>query len=69
MAYAAETFRYYAGWPTKIYGTTNPTDGQRFIYMLREPIGVCGLIAAWNVPLVMRPSRLRPHSHAATLWF
>ena len=23
---AARTFRYYAGWPTKIYGETNPSD-------------------------------------------
>jgi acyl-CoA reductase-like NAD-dependent aldehyde dehydrogenase len=56
----AELFRYYAGWPTKIYGTTNPTDNHRFIYMLREPIGVCGLINAWNVPLVMAAMKIAP---------
>ena len=39
-----DVFRYYAGWPTKILGTTNPTKRSRFIYMLREPMGVCGLI-------------------------
>jgi acyl-CoA reductase-like NAD-dependent aldehyde dehydrogenase len=49
----AEIFRYYAGWPTKIHGTTNPMDASRFQYMLREPMGVCALINAWNVPLVM----------------
>ena len=49
----AEMFRYYAGWPTKIHGTTNPIDASRFQYMLREPMGVCALINAWNVPLVM----------------
>jgi acyl-CoA reductase-like NAD-dependent aldehyde dehydrogenase len=27
---AAETFRYYAGWPTKIYGETNPSDPSFF---------------------------------------
>ena len=57
---AAEIFRYYAGWPTKIHGTTNPTDSARFLYMLREPIGVCGLISAWNVPLVMAAMKIAP---------
>ena len=56
----AETFRYYAGWPTKIYGTTNPTDSARFIFMLREPMGVCALINAWNVPLTMAGTKLAP---------
>ncbi|WP_277182817.1 aldehyde dehydrogenase family protein [Caballeronia sp. BR00000012568055] len=57
---AAELFRYYAGWVTKIHGTTNPTDNSRFIYTLREPMGVCALINAWNVPLVMAASELGP---------
>jgi acyl-CoA reductase-like NAD-dependent aldehyde dehydrogenase len=47
---AAQTFRYYAGWPTKIYGKTNPTDGSSFTYTLREPLGVCGAIVPWNGP-------------------
>ncbi|MDN8007029.1 aldehyde dehydrogenase family protein [Burkholderia multivorans] len=59
-AQVAEIFRYYAGWPTKIYGTTNPTDSARFIYMLREPMGVCGLINAWNVPLAMAAMKIAP---------
>ena len=57
---AAELFRYFAGWATKIYGTTNPSDGDRFIYMLREPMGVCALINAWNVPLVMAATKIAP---------
>jgi len=50
---AANIFRYYAGWPTKMFGTTNPTDSSAFMYTVREPVGVCGQINAWNVPLVM----------------
>ena len=50
---AGEVFRYYAGWPSKIFGTTNPTDPTGFMYMLREPIGVCGQIIPWNVPVSM----------------
>lgn len=53
-------FRYYAGWATKIYGTTNASDAKRFIYMLREPMGVCALINAWNVPLVMAATKIAP---------
>ena len=25
---AGEVFRYYSGWPTKVFGETNPTDGR-----------------------------------------
>src|SRR5438477_6974552 len=60
IAHVAETFRYYAGWVSKIYGTTNPSDASRFIYMLREPMGVCALINAWNVPLGMAATKIAP---------
>jgi phenylacetaldehyde dehydrogenase len=52
-ATAGDIFRYYAGWPSKIFGTTNPTDSNGFMYTLRESLGVCGQIIAWNVPLSM----------------
>ena len=45
---AADTFRYYAGWATKIYGETNPSDPSMFNYTLREPVGVCGQIIPWK---------------------
>lgn len=57
-AMAAELFRYYAGWPSKIFGTTNPTDASGFLYTLREPMGVCGQIIPWNVPLVMAAGKI-----------
>lgn len=60
IPHIAETFRYYAGWVSKLYGTTNPSDDGRFIYMLREPIGVCALISAWNVPLGMAATKIAP---------
>jgi acyl-CoA reductase-like NAD-dependent aldehyde dehydrogenase len=38
VAAAAEHFRYYAGWVTKIAGETNPLSfPQTFNYTLREP--------------------------------
>ncbi|XAH21994.1 aldehyde dehydrogenase family protein [Xylophilus sp. GW821-FHT01B05] len=56
----AEIFRYYAGWPTKVHGSTNPMDADRFQYMLREPMGVCALINAWNMPMVMAANKIAP---------
>ena len=54
-ATSAETFRYYAGWVTKITGSTIPvsTPGKMFNYTLKEPVGVCGQIIPWNAPLNM----------------
>ncbi len=57
---AAETFRYYAGFATKIYGETNPSDPSMFNYTLREPIGVCGQIIPWNFPLLMASWKIAP---------
>jgi aldehyde dehydrogenase (NAD+) len=50
---AVRTWVYYAGWPTKILGTTNPADPGVFTYTLREPLGVVGVITPWNFPLVI----------------
>src|SRR5579864_4387865 len=57
---AAATFRYYAGWITKIYGETNPSDPAYFNFTLREPVGVCGQIIPWNFPLLMAAWKLGP---------
>src|SRR5713101_1319067 len=57
---AAATFRYYAGWVSKIYGETNPSDEAFFNYTLREPVGVCGQIIPWNFPLLMAAWKLGP---------
>ncbi len=63
VAHAAETFRYYAGWCTKLPGATfDPSvPGQRFQGLIRnEPVGVSALIAPWNGPLVMAAWKLAP---------
>src|SRR5207253_10827026 len=57
---AAATFRYYAGWVTKLYGETNPSDEAYFNFTLREPVGVCGQIIPWNFPLQMASWKLAP---------
>ena len=61
---AAEHFRYYAGWATKIEGNTIPITGARqgsfFAYTVREPVGVVGQIIPWNFPLLMAAWKLGP---------
>jgi acyl-CoA reductase-like NAD-dependent aldehyde dehydrogenase len=57
---AVRTWTYYAGWPTKITGTTNPADPGVFSYTLREPVGVVGVITPWNFPLVIASWKLAP---------
>lgn len=57
---AINHFRYYAGWATKIEGTTIPVDGNKLVYTLREPLGVVGLIVPWNFPLMMVAWKLAP---------
>lgn len=60
LAESAEIFRYYAGWPTKIFGTTVPTPENRFGYTRKEPLGVVGIIWGWNGPMAQLPSKLAP---------
>ncbi len=60
MVAVAETFRYYAGWASKVYGDTNPTAANMFSYTLREPVGVCGQIIPWNFPAVMAAWKIAP---------
>lgn len=48
-----ETFRYYAGWTTKLEGETINANNNFFTYTLREPIGVVGQIIPWNFPMLM----------------
>jgi acyl-CoA reductase-like NAD-dependent aldehyde dehydrogenase len=57
---AARIFRYYSGWPTKVYGKTNPSDGTTFTYTIREPLGVCGAIIPWNGPLWFAALKIAP---------
>jgi len=59
---AAATFRYYAGWVTKLDGATQQVSfpGQYLSYTLREPVGVVGQIIPWNFPLLMAAWKLAP---------
>ncbi|UCR88714.1 aldehyde dehydrogenase family protein [Mycetocola spongiae] len=58
---AAEHFRYFAGWVTKIQGSTNPISYPDTLhYTRREPIGVNALITPWNFPLMILSWKLSP---------
>ncbi|MBX9723584.1 MAG: aldehyde dehydrogenase family protein, partial [Candidatus Obscuribacterales bacterium] len=55
-----ETFRYYAGWVTKLEGETTKVNNDFFTYTMREPIGVVGQIIPWNFPMLMAAWKLGP---------
>ncbi len=58
---AADHFRYYAGWPSKLEGATIPVNAEGMLsYTVREPVGVCGLIVPWNYPLLMAVWKIAP---------
>jgi betaine-aldehyde dehydrogenase len=54
-------FRYYAGLGDKdggrVVAAASPTVSSRIVY---EPVGVCGLIAPWNYPLLQVSWKLAP---------
>jgi len=62
---AANMFRYYAGWPTKIFGDTIAVDPpmpgvEVLTYTRKEPVGVVAQITPWNYPLGMAAMKLGP---------
>jgi acyl-CoA reductase-like NAD-dependent aldehyde dehydrogenase len=60
-ANAAETFRYFAGWATKIYGSTADFSSPAMevhAYTRREPVGVAALIIPWNSPFSFASAKL-----------
>ncbi|WPC06337.1 aldehyde dehydrogenase family protein [Pseudomonas benzenivorans] len=48
-----DTFRYFAGWATKLHGrTVEPSlPGNYLAYTRKEAVGVVGVIVPWNFPL------------------
>lgn len=60
LPFTIQTWHYYAGWPTKLLGTTNPAKAGVIAYTLREPLGVVGVITPWNFPLTIASWKLAP---------
>jgi aldehyde dehydrogenase (NAD+) len=57
---AADCFRYFAGFATKIEGETIPVRAPCLNYTLREPIGVIGQIIPWNFPILLAAWKVAP---------
>lgn len=57
---AVACFRYYAGLVTKPDGQTYHVSDPMQAMVVREPVGVCGLIVPWNYPLLMGVWKIAP---------
>lgn len=59
---AAQHFRYFAGWPTKLTGEVLPVSlpGRHHVFTRREPVGVVAAITPWNFPLLIASWKLAP---------
>jgi aldehyde dehydrogenase (NAD+) len=60
MKPGADIFYYYAGWARNIHGDVIPVDGPYLNYTLREPVGVVGMITAWNYPMLLAAWKVAP---------
>ena len=59
--FAARCYRYFAGVADKILGDVIPLDNANTLdFLLREPIGVCALLIAWNSPMQLLANKLAP---------
>lgn len=52
--------RYYAGLPSKPHGITYDVPDNMQSMVVREAIGVCGMIIPWNYPLLMAIWKIAP---------
>lgn len=57
---AADVFEFFAGAANKHYGQTIPVQDNGLDVVLREPVGVCGLIVPWNFPLLITTWKVAP---------
>ncbi len=60
IPFTASTFEYWGSVADKLEGRVIPVQGDFLNYVIREPIGVMGLIIPWNYPLLMAAWKLAP---------
>ena len=59
IVFLARMFRFYAGYADKIWGKVIPLDRTDvFDYATMEPLGVIGIITAWNSPMALLGNKL-----------
>jgi len=57
---AINTIRWHAELIDKLYDNTAPTSHDALALVVREPIGVVGLVLPWNFPLLMLAWKIGP---------
>ncbi len=57
---AADCFEYFGDLATQIEGSVLPVPMDALNFTLREPLGVCGAIVAWNFPLMFVAWKIAP---------
>ena len=56
-----DTYLFFAGEGRRIYGLTGQSELQdKSIITIRQPIGICGLITAWNFPSAVPSWKVAP---------
>src|SRR6195256_3100778 len=58
---AVDTAFYMAGEGRRLFGQTTPSElPNKFAMSIRQPVGVCGMIAPWNFPMAIPSWKLFP---------
>ncbi len=60
VAVAADIFDFYAGYAGKLYGESFFLPTGSMINLVKEPVGVVGLITPWNFPLTQAARKVAP---------
>ena len=60
VAAAADIFEFYAGLAGKIYGESFTLPNGSMINLVKEPVGVVGMITPWNFPLTQTARKVAP---------
>src|SRR5437773_3062386 len=60
IAAAADIFDFYAGLAGKLYGESFTLPGGSMINLVKEPVGVVGMITPWNFPLTQTARKVAP---------
>src|SRR4030095_3485366 len=59
-AAAADIFDFYAGLAGKLYGESFTLPSGSVINLVKEPVGVVGMITPWNFPLTQSARKVAP---------